>query len=490
MTIYIQTQPHCVEHTPRNRRMDRNCGYRWPDRFAKQISDQVHRQVQQMLGESRLTRNNDNDIQLIQPDEIFSIDRVLGSGAFSQVSAVTTKDGRRYACKHLQQKLMEKPEDFQLAASELAFEAHILSSFDHPNILKIRGWAANGIASFESGTHDSFFLMLDLLDETLDQRIIRWRDQELNILQNESTSICSLPNLILDENMTTEHTFYHRTLHQSEIADRAIMHQTLYAEKIRIMTEIASALDYIHTQGVVFRDLKPQNIGFSAETNSVQIFDFGLSRELPTLDTSAPFSMSGKVGTLRYMAPEVATNQAYNISSDVYSWAVVSYELLSLEKPFDGWTRDLHADLVCTRGIRPKTTNTLHPISPDMKSVLEQAWSPIPSSRGTMSQICIQLQCLLSNQMTYLREQRSLLQERLQHQQILGQQQMTFAVGSAPIVSPGKSSNRFYIDNISFCMMDNTCPPPAPTKISRTMSFESIETINTSPHSVDSFNYF
>ncbi len=486
--MFIQSQPQCVGYPSRNTMVDTNCGYRWPQRFAKHISDQVHRQVQHMLGESRLTRNNDNDIQLIKSDEIFSIDRVLGSGAFSQVSAVTTKDGRRYACKHLQQKLMEKPEDFQLAAAELAFEAHILSSFDHPNILKIRGWAANGIASFESGTHDSFFLMLDLLNETLDQRIIRWRDQQLNFIQNETNSICSLPNLILDDNMTNDNAFYHH----NEITDRTLRQQTLYLEKIRIMSEIASALDYIHSQGVVFRDLKPQNIGFSAETDSVQIFDFGLSRELPTLDTSAPFSMSGKVGTLRYMAPEVATNQAYNISSDVYSWAIVSYELLSLKKPFDGWTRNLHADLVCNRGLRPETSNTLHPICPDMKSILKQAWSPIPSNRGTMSQKCMQLQCLLSNQMAFIAEQRKRLQECRQHQQMLEQQRMSFAVNQAPALSSGNNSNSFYIDNISFCMLDNTCPTPLPaaTKISRTLSFESIETINTSPKSVDSFNFY
>jgi len=446
-----------------------------------------------MLGESRLTRNNDNNIQLVQPDAIYSIDQVLGSGAFSQVSAVTTKDGRRYACKHLQQKLMEKPEDFQLAAAELAFEAHILSSFDHPNILKIRGWAANGIASFESGKHDSFFLILDLLEETLDQRIIRWRDNELNLLHDETSSTDSLPNLILDEGVSIDNTFYHNhngyhQPQQSDATDRNLRKQTLFLDKIRIMTEIASALDYIHNQGVVFRDLKPQNIGFSAETDSVQIFDFGLSRELPSLDTSAPFSMSGKVGTLRYMAPEVATNQAYNISSDVYSWAIVSYELLSLEKPFDGWTRDLHSELVCTRGLRPDTSNTLHPISSELKVILEQAWSPIPSNRGTMSQIGAQLQCLMSNQMAYIAEQQK-LQSKIQE---LEQQQMSFAAGSSP---SGETPNHFYIDNISLCMLNSsspptTIPPPAPTTISRNLSFESIETIHTRAQSVEDFHYF
>jgi len=486
MTMFINAQPHCVEYSPRNEMMDRNCGYRWPDRFAKYISDKVHQQVQQMLGESRLTRNNDNDIHLVQPDEIFSVDRVLGSGAFSKVSAVTTKDGRTYACKHLQQKLMEKPDDFQLAAAELAFEAHILSSFDHPNILKIRGWATNGIASFESGKHDSFFLMLDLLDETLDQRIIRWRELELNLLRNDSNATGSSPNLILDDNISIERSFYdqnfgHHNHLQQNVINTNLKHQTLYFEKIRIMTEIASALDYIHAQGVIFRDLKPQNIGFSAETNSVQIFDFGLSRELPSLDTTVPFSMSGKVGTLRYMAPEVALNQAYNVSADVYSWAIVSYELLSLEKPFDGWTRDLHADLVCTRGLRPETNNTLHPISTDMRLILDQAWNPIPSNRITTSQICVQLQCLMSNQLAYITKQQHKLrmdfEGKRQQCQILEQQQMSYAIGSCSEFSPRKESNRFYTDNISLCVRNISSPttiPPAPTKISRTLSFESM----------------
>jgi serine/threonine protein kinase len=164
-------------------------------------------------------------------------------------------------------------------------------------------------------------------------------------------------------------------------------------------------------------DLKPNNIGFIG--NTVQIFDFGLSRELPALDTSLPFAMSGKVGTLRYMAPEVALHEHYNVSADIYSFGMVSYELLSLEKPFDGWTRDMHADLVCQRGVRPDTGNTMHAIPSDMKLILEQAWHSTPTCRGTMSNIGAQVQYLEAQQIKYLAE----LQLEIGLQQQLHQQQ-------------------------------------------------------------------
>lgn len=503
MTISIQPlPPHCVEIITSTKNTSTSTGtccmdmsndttnydYQWPDQFAKNISDKVHRQVKCMLAESRLTRKSANEIHLIRHGEIVSVDRVLGSGAFSKVSAVTTNDGRRYACKHLRQNLMEKPEDFQLAAAELALEAHILSSFDHPNILKIRGWAANGIASFENGKHDSFFLMLDLLQETLDQRIERWRNQELQSMGSDIITTTTVASMSTACTSPTIHTN----------ATLTAYHHTLYLEKIRIMTEIASALEYIHLQGVVFRDLKPTNIGFSAEKNTVQIFDFGLSRELPSLDTSTPFSMSGKVGTLRYMAPEVAAHQPYNISSDVYSWAIVSYEILSLVKPFFGWTRDLHADLVCNRGIRPETTNTIHPISTEMVVLLEQSWSSVPSNRGSMSQIGVQLQCLLSSQVSYLndhQQRQTDYQEQQQHQQQHQQHQRQFLdqqqqQQEQPVNTNTIDGGGFYIDNMPSCML--TYPPTAliVSKLTRRMSFETIETINTSSLSLDSINYF
>jgi serine/threonine protein kinase len=69
--------------------------------------------------------------------------------------------------------------------------------------------------------------------------------------------------------------------------------ESLYLEKLGVCVEIASALAYLHSKCVIFRDLKPNNIGFL--NGRVQLFDFGLSRELPSLNLEEPFEMSGKV---------------------------------------------------------------------------------------------------------------------------------------------------------------------------------------------------
>jgi serine/threonine protein kinase len=328
--------------------------------------------------------------------------------------------------------------------------------------------------------------MLDLLDETLNQRIERWRSEQE---QHDLSGIMVAAATTFQQQQQQapvwrRSSFREPNLPSDTLVDEQQMdhlrYQTLYLEKIRVMSEIASALDYIHSHGVIFRDLKPNNIGFIG--NTVQLFDFGLSRELPVLDTSIPFAMSGKVGTLRYMAPEVARHQHYNVSADVYSFGMVSFELLSLEKPFDGWTRDLHSEFVCTRGLRPEINNTLHPIPAEMKMILEQAWSSVPSNRGTMAQIGVQLRFLEAKQVSYLAEQQLHIEFQKQQQQQLHAQQLSMAAAAALSTT---APNRFYVD-MSYCMS-----PSPPRKHHRCMSVDdSIGTIETGSLSADSEGYF
>jgi Protein tyrosine and serine/threonine kinase len=80
------------------------------------------------------------------------------------------------------------------------------------------------------------------------------------------------------------------------------------------------------------------------------------------------------------MAVEVASHQVYNVSADVYSWAMVCYEIFTMEKPFNGWTRDMHANLVCGRGARPDPNVLPAAVRP----ILEVSWSQYAYRRPTM----------------------------------------------------------------------------------------------------------
>lgn len=354
----------------------------WPA-IDRRMTDVIHSEVKDMIGQSRLVRQTDG-ICLVHRHEV-QLGDLLGQGAFSEVHRVrVSRQGHTatLAMKHLKLKLLSQPDNFRLAAGELAIEAHMLASFDHPNIVKIHGWAANGVASFMEGGHDSFFLLLDCLEETLDQRIERWKQQEARQAAVEQPSLQAMAD-------------WFRRMDAKSLAvreqERQLLEQERHLrrlEKLGVCTEIASALAYLHSKSVIFRDLKPNNIGFL--NGRVKLFDFGLSRELPDCDLTQPFEMSGKVGTLRYMAVEVACHRPYNVSADVFSWAMVGYEVLTGEKPFAGWTRDMHANLVCGRGVRPDASGVARPL----RSLLEQSWAPTPSHRPSMPAVCHAMRAL------------------------------------------------------------------------------------------------
>jgi serine/threonine protein kinase len=80
------------------------------------------------------------------------------------------------------------------------------------------------------------------------------------------------------------------------------------------------------------------------------------------------------------MSPEVASHQVYNVSADVYSWAMVCYEIFTHEKPFAGWTRDMHSNLVCGRGARPDAST----LPPNVRPILEACWNQYAYRRPAM----------------------------------------------------------------------------------------------------------
>src|SRR5262245_26078042 len=101
---------------------------------------------------------------------------------------------------------------------------------------------------------------------------------------------------------------------------------------LTLATPMANALDYAHNHGILHRDIKPANILLREDGKPV-LADFGLANILATHNELTP--IGSVVGTPQYMSPEHASSEQIDARSDVYSFAVMLYEMMTGSVPFD-----------------------------------------------------------------------------------------------------------------------------------------------------------
>lgn len=105
-------------------------------------------------------------------------------------------------------------------------------------------------------------------------------------------------------------------------------------DSVRIIGQVALALDYAHSKGYIHRDVKPDNVLFR-EDGSAVLTDFGIAK--PTGRQVKQMTQVGKVvGTPKYMSPEQARGLELDARSDIYALGVMFFEMLTGHVPFDG----------------------------------------------------------------------------------------------------------------------------------------------------------
>ena len=108
-------------------------------------------------------------------------------------------------------------------------------------------------------------------------------------------------------------------------------------ECVAILRDVARALAYAHSEGIVHRDIKPDNVLLSH--GAAMVTDFGIAKALTASRTqdgaSATLTQAGgAIGTPAYMAPEQAVGETVDSRTDLYAWGVMAYEMLSGGHPF------------------------------------------------------------------------------------------------------------------------------------------------------------
>ncbi|XP_057988493.1 serine/threonine/tyrosine-protein kinase HT1-like isoform X2 [Hevea brasiliensis] len=112
---------------------------------------------------------------------------------------------------------------------------------------------------------------------------------------------------------------------------------------LKLGLDIARGMQYLHSQGVLHRDLKSENL-LLGEDMCVKVADFGIS----CLESQCG-SAKGFMGTYRWMAPEMIKEKHHTKKVDVYSFGIVLWELLTALTPFDNMTPEQAAFAVCQK---------------------------------------------------------------------------------------------------------------------------------------------
>jgi Protein kinase domain len=156
-------------------------------------------------------------------------------------------------------------------------------------------------------------------------------------------------------------------------------HRLSLGDAARVARQVADALAYAHAEGVVHRDVKPDNILLD-KRGQVMVSDFGIAKAAQAA-TAAQLTTEGMIiGTPQYMSPEQAAGDTVDGRSDIYSLGIVLYQMLAGAPPFDG---DSAAKIIAQQLTMPvPDIRRLRPdVPPEVGDVLDRMLDKDPARR-------------------------------------------------------------------------------------------------------------
>ena len=332
----------------------------------RNASKYAHLMVKKTLVSSRLIRpQHEQLIPAFDKSELV-LGKLLGSGAFSDIYELKGIEFKEEdcGCDTDSQSLTTEQEKARMqlaghvaardcqyvvkflksnvrvdAASDLLLEQKYLGTltvrYPHENIIKLHGISTSNTLN----APEDMFLILERVEETLSERMETWR-------QEQYLNDCFIKRL-----------------------DAAL--------------QLSSAMAHLHRLGIIYRDLKPNNIGFTT-AGVLKLFDFGLCKELNSSSKLGQYCMSGITGSFKYLAPEVLKLKPYTLSADVYSFSMVLWQLLSLRPLFEGYSKRQYVKHVVINDERLELPNEWSSL---LKCLIEKSWAREPGKRPTMKYI-------------------------------------------------------------------------------------------------------
>jgi serine/threonine protein kinase len=169
--------------------------------------------------------------------------------------------------------------------------------------------------------------------------------------------------------------------------------ELVWWQKQKMFVEVAYAMDYLHrfNPQIIHRDLKSLNLLLkhgvldSTSVPFIKVSDFGMSRMKDGLANAwGPMTMA--TGTCNWMAPEVFSGCTYDEKVDVYSFAMILYEIICRELPFDEDDPATVGKLAVT-GVRPDIDDLPPDCPPSVSELMVACWAGDPNQRPSFSYI-------------------------------------------------------------------------------------------------------